>query len=205
MKKLMSMVLTFLLITGTSTAAFAAGTDTTGTDVTQTSLQSKALNPAQIQARKAYIKLHIVDIKQLAALRLQTAAAQKSSNADAKLIKDTVNAKVVSNKESIIKLKEQPSQKKVLGEQVKSIKQANKDLKEKIKNQVKLGKTIHETIKSQEKEKAQLWSTYKENIKNKDYTTAGLTFKAIIEKKTAILGNINKRKIILDQVLTSLK
>ena len=106
---------------------------------------------------------------------------------------------VIKAKVNAIKVQISP-----LKDQLKDIKDVNKTLKDDVKNQLAQAKTIHATIKTQEKEKAQLWITYNENIKNKDYTTAGTTFKSIIDKKSAILINIKERITILKQVLSSL-
>lgn len=88
--------------------------------------------------------------------------------------------------------------------QLKSTREANSGLKKDVKAQLLKAKSIHETIKTEQQEKAKLWVTYKENIKNKDYTTAAVTFKSIIDKKSTILSNIKERGTILNQVLASL-
>lgn len=91
-----------------------------------------------------------------------------------------------------------------LRDQLKSMTDQNKQLKDSIKSQLDQAKSILQTIKTQEQEKAQLWNTYKDNIKNKDYSNAEATFKAIIDKKSAILTNIKERGTILNQILSSL-
>lgn len=91
-----------------------------------------------------------------------------------------------------------------LKEQLKSLRDANKQLKSSVKTQLQQAKTIQETIKTQEQEKAKLWNTFRENIKDKDYTAAEATLKAIIDKKSAILDNIKQRGTILNQILSSL-
>lgn len=91
-----------------------------------------------------------------------------------------------------------------LKEQLKSMRDSNKQLRANVKSQLQQVKTIGDTIKTLQQEKAQLWKTYAENIKNKDYTAAGATFKQIIEKKTAILNDIKQRGTILNQILASL-
>lgn len=140
--------------------------------------------PDQKQAREAYQKLHFDDMNQLVSLRQQTKDARDANSVDAKQIKEKLKTKISINKDSA--------------------KDANKTLKDNVKNQLEKAKTIHETIKTQQEEKSKLWSTYKENMKNKDYTTAGLTFKSIIDKKSSILNNLKQRSAILKQVLVSL-
>lgn len=133
--------------------------------------------------------------------------------------KDAVKAKDVEKmktiEQQILDLNKQVSDLKVkddaikaqilpLKDQLQGIKDANKKLRDDVKNKLEQAKTIRVTIKIQGEEKAKLWVTYKENIKNKDYTTASITFKAIIAKKSAMLNNIKQRGTILKQVLTSL-
>lgn len=112
----------------------------------------------------------------------------------------------LSKQVSDLKAKDEAIKAKItpMKEQLKGMRDANKLLKDNIKSQLQVTKTIEATIKTQEGEKAQLWNTYKENIKNKDYEAAGTTFKAIIDKKTAILSNITQRGTILNQILASL-
>lgn len=127
--------------------------------------------------------------------------------------KDT--AKMKSIEQQILDLNKQVSELKAkddaikvqvapLKEQLKSLRDTSKQLKDSVKTQLQQVKTIGDTIKTQEQEKTKLWNTYKENIKNKDYTTAGATFKAIIDKKSAILTNIKQRGTILNNILSSL-
>ncbi|MDP4089873.1 MAG: hypothetical protein Q8930_11460 [Bacillota bacterium] len=91
-----------------------------------------------------------------------------------------------------------------LKDQLKSMRDSNQQLKDNVKTQLQQAKSIGDTVKALEQEKAQLWKDYAENIKNKDYTAAGTTFKQIIEKKSAILEDIKQRGVILNQILTSL-
>jgi predicted nucleic acid-binding Zn-ribbon protein len=155
--------------------------------------------------RKALIaqakKLH----EQRLSLREQYKAAVKAKDVDKmKSIQQQIldlNKQVtdLKAKEDAIKTQITP-----LKEGLKAMKDANKQLKDNVKNQLQGAKTMHESIKTQEQEKTQLWNNYKENIKNKDYVAAGTTFKAIIDKKSAILNNITQRGTILNAVLASL-
>lgn len=143
--------------------------------------------------------------QQRLSLRTQYRDAVKAKDADK--MKSIESQVLDLNKQvSDIKVKDDAIKAQItpLKDQIKNIRDTNNTLKDNVKNQIQQAKTISETIKTQEQEKAQLWNTYKENIKNKDYTTAATTFKAIIDKKSAILTNIKQRGTILNQVLASL-
>lgn len=146
-------------------------------------------------------KLH----QQRLTLREQYKAAVKAK--DVEKMKNIESQILDLNKQiSDIKAKDDAIKAKItpLKDQLKLIKDENSKLRADIKSKLQAAKTFQDTIKTQEHEKAELWVTYKENIKNKDYNTAGTTFKAIIEKKTAILINIKQRGTILNQALASL-
>ncbi|MDP4085280.1 MAG: hypothetical protein Q8934_11790 [Bacillota bacterium] len=260
MRIILSIFLTFSMVTGITTMAFAEGNDTTGATTTNTQLTQE-----QKQAREAFLSVYFDDMNQLVTLRQQTDDAVKANTDLVKQIKDKVKEKTGMNSDVLSKVKDLINQRKALIEQAKQLRQqrislrsqyrdavkakdvnqmksieqqltdlngkvsdlkaqndtlksqisplrdqlkstrdANEQLKGNVKEELQQAKTIRETIKTEQQEKAQLWNTYKENIKNKDYATAGTTFKQIIDKKAAILGNIKQISSILNQVLSSL-
>jgi chromosome segregation ATPase len=175
---------------------------------TQTTLNKDSITKLKDLAsqRKALVTQAKQVHEQRLALREQYKAFVKAK--DVEKMKSIEKQILDLNKQiSDIKVKDEALRVQItpLQEQLKGMRDANKQLKIAIKTQLEQVKTIGETIKAQEQEKTQLWNTYKENINNKDYTAAGITFKAIIAKKTAILNNITQRGTILNQVLTSLK
>lgn len=91
-----------------------------------------------------------------------------------------------------------------LRSQLQSMRNANHQLRENVSSQMQQVNAIRATAKTQEQEKAILWNTYRENIKNKDYASAEVTFKQIIDKKSVILDNIKGISTTLNQILTSL-
>jgi chromosome segregation ATPase len=150
--------------------------------------QAKQIHVQRLALREQYkVAVKAKDVEKMKSIETQILALNKQIS-DIKVKDEALKAQITP-----------------LQEQLKGLRDANKQLKEVIKNQLQQAKTIGETIKAQEQEKTQLWNTYKENINNKDYTAAGITFKAIIAKKTAILNNITQRGTILNQVLASIK
>lgn len=162
MKKMISFLLTLALVTGTSTMAFAEGSDNTATQEASTA-QSTKLTPQEQQARDEYLKVHFEDMNKLVDLRQQTRDAVAANNAAAKQIKEKEKGKTELNQDTVTKLKDLASQKKALGEQGKQLQQQRLSLKNQYKDAVKARdtekmKTIEQQILDINKQVADLKS-----------------------------------------------
>ncbi len=136
MKKFMSILITLSLIGGSSTLAFAAGTDASTAAQTTTSAKSTSLTPEQKQAKDAFSKVHSDYMNQLTTLKAQTKEAEESNSAVSKQIKDKLKSKTTLSADDAAKLKDLSSQRKDLVSQAKQLQQQITSLKSQYKDAV---------------------------------------------------------------------
>jgi chromosome segregation ATPase len=130
MKKLLTLLLTMILLATPFTTALAEGT----ADTTQ---EKTALSEEQKLAKEAYMAVHFDLMNQLTELRNETRAAVEANNSTAKTIREKLKGKDEVNQETVTEVKELAAGTKTLGEQGKQIHQQRVTLRTQYREAVK--------------------------------------------------------------------